>query len=69
MKTYVEVNFTQALEPYKGPDIHQKFAGEDDLLWCERCETHHRRGAPWEVERQRMIEKLAEKVAEQIDHA
>lgn len=63
------VSFTpeELSKPYSGPDVNQKFPGEDDLLWCERCNTHHRRGAPWEVERERAIQKVANKIAEKID--
>jgi hypothetical protein len=63
----IEVNFSEALKPYSGPDVNQKFAGEDDPVWCERCKTNHRRTAGWEIEEQRMINRAAAKIAERID--
>jgi hypothetical protein len=57
----------EALKPYSGPDVNQKFAGEDDLIWCERCKCNHRRGAGWEIEQERMIQKMARKIAAKID--
>jgi hypothetical protein len=59
----------EALKPYEGPDVNQKFPGEDDLIWCERCKTHHRGGASWEVERERIIRKAAARIADNIDAA
>lgn len=69
MKHEFSVSFTpeELVKPYSGPDVNQKFAGEDDLLWCERCQTHHRRGAPWEVQKERMIRKMAQQIADRID--
>jgi hypothetical protein len=64
---HVDVNFSEALEPYRGPDVNQKFAGEDDPVWCERCQTNHRRTAGWEIERERMIQKMARQLAARID--
>lgn len=55
------------LKPYTGPDVNQKFPGEDDPIWCDRCNVYHRRGAPTEVERERMIQKVAKQVAHRID--
>jgi len=64
----VEISFTpEALKPYVGPDVNQKFPGEDDPVWCERCKTNHRRGAGPEIEHERIIQKLARQVAEKID--
>lgn len=64
----VEVSFSpESLKLYSGPDVNQKFAGEDDLLWCDRCKTNHRRGARWEIERERMIQKMARQLADRID--
>jgi hypothetical protein len=66
--SHVDVTFEPAeLALYSGPNVNQKFAGEDDLVWCERCKIDHRRGAGWEIEQQRMIEKMARQIAEKID--
>lgn len=68
-ESYVDVTFTlEDFKPYAGPDINQKFPGEDDRIWCERCKVHHRRGAPWEVEQERAIRKAAKQIAERIDN-
>jgi hypothetical protein len=68
MKYEFTVSFSpEEIKPYSGPDVNQKFPGEDDPIWCDRCKTHHRRGAGWEIEQQRMIEKMAERVAARID--
>jgi hypothetical protein len=67
MRQNVEIHFTPETLAYSGPDINQKFAGEDDPVYCERCHTNHRRGAPPDVERERMIQKMAKQVAVRID--
>lgn len=68
MKHEFTITFTREdFKPYAGPDVNQKFAGEDDLLWCERCQTHHRRGAGWEIEQERAIQKAAKQIADRID--
>jgi len=68
MKNEFTMTFTpEEFKPYTGPDVNQKFPGEDDLLWCERCKTHHRRGAGWEIERERAIQKMAKQIADKID--
>lgn len=64
----VEINFSpEVFKPYSGPDVNQKFAGEDDLMWCDRCQCNHRRTAGWEIEKERMIQKMARKLADRID--
>jgi hypothetical protein len=65
----IEVTFRseEALKPYDGPDVNQKFPGEDDLVWCERCQMHHRRGAAWKVEQERMLQEAAKQIAVKID--
>jgi hypothetical protein len=64
----VSISFTpEEFKPYSGPDVNQKFAGEDDPVWCERCKTHHRRGAGAEIERERIIQKAAKQIADRID--
>jgi hypothetical protein len=67
MQQNVTISFTPESLEYHGPDVNQTFAGEDDPMWCERCQTHHRRGAPPEVERERIIQKLAKQVAARIE--
>jgi len=68
MQTSVSIEFSpEVLAPYAGPDVNQKFAGEDDLIWCERCKSHHRRGAGWEIEKERMLQKQAKVIAARID--
>ena len=59
--------YEEALKPYRGPDINQKFPGEDDLIWCDRCKVNHRRGAGWEVEQERIIQRAARQIAKKID--
>lgn len=67
MRQNVEIYFTPETLVYSGPDVNQKFAGEDDPVYCERCQMNHRRGAPPEVERERMIRKMAKQIAVRID--
>ena len=64
---HVDVDFTETCKPYSGPDPDLKYPGEDDPIWCERCKCNHRRGAGWEIERERAIRKAAQKIAEKID--
>lgn len=52
---------------HSGPDVNQKFTGEDDLIWCDRCQCNHRCTAGWEIEKERMIQKMARKLADRID--
>lgn len=66
--SHAEVSLTpETLKAYDGPDVNQKFAGEDDPVWCQRCKTNHRRGAGFEIERERMIQKMARQIADKID--
>ena len=68
MKYEFTLSFTpEEIRPYTGPDVNQKFPGEDDLVWCERCTTYHRRTAGWEVEKERVIQKMAKRIADRID--
>lgn len=54
-------------KPYSGPDVNQKFSGEDDPVWCGRCKQFHRRGAGWEIEGERIIQGMARQIAARID--
>ena len=60
------VVYAQTYEPYDGPDVNQKFPGEDDLIWCDRCKQNHRRGASPEVEYERIIQRAAKEISDRI---
>lgn len=47
--------------------LNKEYPGENELVWCERCKTEHRRGAPAEIEYARFISKNSALIASEID--
>jgi len=49
--------------------LDKEYPGENELVWCKRCQKEHKRGAPPEIQYARFITANAGIIAQEIDNA
>jgi len=49
--------------------LDKEYPGENELVWCKRCQTEHRRGAPPEIEYGRIVRDHSNILCAEIDAA